>query len=153
MGWEDGNSTSVHYAFKLAVILPLRQDILIVLSSIPHLISPICHFTGKHARNSSIYHSFQTSFFFLLKSQCEPCSSVRPENIRAGSGSYLDEFGWREDGLVGHGGRRYYDRGVVFLLQPLIEHLHMEKAQEAKSAGGTGRFTGSPKFYNWYSCF
>lgn len=72
---------------------------------------------------------------FLLKLQFEPSSTVRPENVQAWN-SYLNEFGRGEDGLIGHGGRRYYNRGIVFLLQPLIEHLHMEKTQEAKSAGG-----------------
>lgn len=63
-----------------------------------------------------------------------PSSAVKAEDERAGNGSYLNEFGRGEDGLVGHGGGSYYDGGVVLLLQPLIEHLHVEKTQEAKSA-------------------
>lgn len=123
------------------MILPLQQNILIVLSSISHQVSPMCHFTGKHGSNTReppFIINFQVSSNFLLAEITVQarlyCKSRK--YIRAGNGSYLDEFGWREDSLVGHSGCRYYNRGIVLLLQPLIEHLHMEETQEAKSAGG-----------------
>jgi len=52
---------------------------------------------------------------------------------------YLDEFGRGQHGLVGHGGGRHHHAGVVLLLQPLVEHLHVEEAQEAQSAPRKGR--------------
>lgn len=98
---------------------------------------PIYHRTGKHASNARgppfilISKSVQTLVFAEITVRVQ---LYRKKIYEQENGSYLDEFGRREDGLVGHGGRRYYNRGIVFLLQPLIEHLHMEKTQEAKSA-------------------
>lgn len=75
------------------------------------------------------------NFYVLLTVQSEPSSSVRPENTAAWRGCYLNEFSRGEDGLVGHGGCCYYNRGIVLLLQSLIEHLHVEETQEAQPAG------------------
>lgn len=91
---------------------------------------------------SIVLSSFsRTSSNKLTLSFCWQLRTSRParrDQRACEQDSYLDEFGWGEDGLVGHSGRRHYNGGVVFLLQPLIEHLHVEESQEAEPAGAQG---------------